>query len=81
MATKSLGKSVKLTTDKKTGKTKLSRVHSYDASKARKIAKGKTKRAVSPAKARTVRKSEAISFQYADATGRKPKTVTAKRAA
>jgi hypothetical protein len=40
MPTKSLGKFVKLTTDK-TGKTKLSRVHAYDASKKRRIAKSK----------------------------------------
>lgn len=40
MPTKSLGKSVKLKTDK-TGKTKIERVHSYDASKKRRIAKSK----------------------------------------
>jgi hypothetical protein len=39
MSTKSIGK-VKLTTDA-TGKTKLSRVHAYDASKKRRIAKSK----------------------------------------
>jgi hypothetical protein len=35
----------------KTGKTKLARVHTYDASKTRKIAKSKAKRVVSPARA------------------------------
>lgn len=49
MTTKTVGK-VKLKTDAK-GKTKLERVHTYDASKARKIAKAKTKRVVAPARA------------------------------
>ena len=49
MATKSVGK-VKLKTDAK-GKTRLTRVHTYDASKSRKIAKSKTKRVVAPARA------------------------------
>jgi hypothetical protein len=40
MPTKSLGKSVKIKTDK-AGKVKLERVHSYDASKKRRIAKSK----------------------------------------
>ena len=40
MPTKSLGKTVKLKTDA-TGKTKLERVHAYDASKKRRIAKSK----------------------------------------
>lgn len=44
MTSKTVGK-VKLKTDAK-GKTKLTRVHTYDASKARKIAKAKTKRVV-----------------------------------
>lgn len=39
MPTKSIGK-VKLKTDK-TGKVKLERVHAYDASKKRRIAKSK----------------------------------------
>ena len=39
MSTKTIGK-VKLTTDA-TGKTKLTRVHAYDASKQRRIAKSK----------------------------------------
>lgn len=42
---------MKTKTDPKTGKTKLTRVHTYDASKTRKIAKSKTKRVVSPARA------------------------------
>jgi len=36
-----LKKTVKLITDKVTGKVKLSRVHAYDASKKRRIAKSK----------------------------------------
>ena len=85
-----LKKTVRVNTDTKTGKTKLTRVHAYDASNARKVAKSRTKRTVSPAKARIVSvgapastggaKSN-ISFQYTDATGRKPKTVKATRAA
>ena len=46
-----LKKTVKLKTDKTTGKTKLTRVHAYDASAKRKIAKAKTKRVVTPARA------------------------------
>lgn len=42
---------MKTKTDPKTGKTKLTRVHTYDASKTRKIAKSKAKRVVSPARA------------------------------
>lgn len=81
MTTKSIGK-VKITTDKKSGKTKLSRVHSYDASKRRKIAKGKSKRVASRAKAASVpKKRETVSFQHTDLTGRKPKIVKATRAA
>lgn len=34
-----LKKTVKVTTDKTTGKTKIERVHAYDASKQRRIAK------------------------------------------
>lgn len=49
MTSKTVGK-MKLATDAK-GKTKLTRVHTYDASKARKIAKAKTKRVVAPARA------------------------------
>jgi len=45
-----LKKTVKLKTDAK-GKTKVARVHTYDASKSRKIAKSKTKRVVTPARA------------------------------
>ncbi len=40
-----LKKTVTVKTDKKTGKKTVTRVHTYDASKARKIAKAKTKRA------------------------------------
>lgn len=36
-----LKKTVKLTTDKATGKPKIERVHAYDASKKRRIAKSK----------------------------------------
>jgi len=43
MPSKSIGK-MKLTTDKETGRTKLTRVHAYDASKQRRIAKSKTVR-------------------------------------
>jgi hypothetical protein len=43
-----LKKTVKLTTDKATGKTKLSRVHAYDASKKRRIAKSKKVRVKRP---------------------------------
>ena len=50
MTSKTVGK-MKSKTDPKTGKTKLTRVHTYDASKTRKIAKSKTKRVVSPARA------------------------------
>jgi len=46
-----LKKSVTVKTDKKTGKTKVARVHTYDASAKRKIAKSKTKRVVTPARA------------------------------
>ena len=46
MATKSIGK-VRLKTDS-TGKTKLSRVHAYDASKKRHIAKSKKVRVKRP---------------------------------
>lgn len=49
MTSKTVGK-VKLATDAK-GKTKLTRVHTYDASAKRKIAKAKTKRVVAPARA------------------------------
>ena len=52
MTTKTVGK-VKLT--EKEGKVKLTRVRSFDASKRRKIAKSKTKRVASPAKARAAR--------------------------
>lgn len=44
MTSKTVGK-VKLATDAK-GKTKLTRVHTYDASAKRKIAKAKSKRVV-----------------------------------
>lgn len=50
MTTKTVGK-VKLKTDAK-GKTTIARVHSYDASKTRKIAKSKKRTVVKPAKAR-----------------------------
>lgn len=53
MTTKTVGK-VKLKTDAK-GKTTLARVHSYNASKARKVAKSKTKRVVAPARAQAAR--------------------------
>ena len=53
MSTKTIGK-VKLKTDKATGKTKLERVHTYDASKTRKIRKSKTQKATTPARAATV---------------------------
>lgn len=46
-----LKKTVKTKTDKTTGKTTLERVHTYDASAKRKIAKSKTKRVVTPARA------------------------------
>lgn len=54
MTSKTIGK-VKTKTDAKTGKTTLERVHTYDASKARKIAKSKTKRVVAPARAKAGR--------------------------
>ena len=50
-----LKKTVKIDTDKKTGKTKVSRVHSYDASKTRRVAKSKKRSVVKPAKARAAR--------------------------
>jgi len=55
-----LKKSVKTKTDANTGRTKLERVHTYDASKTRQIAKKKkakddTGRVVSKAKARAAR--------------------------
>lgn len=50
MPTKTIGKG-KTKTDPKTGKTKLERVHTYDASKSRKIAKSKTRKVVTPARA------------------------------
>lgn len=53
MTTKTVGK-VKLKTDAK-GKTTLARVHSYDASKTRRIAKSKKRSVVSKAKARAAR--------------------------
>lgn len=46
---------VKLKTDKTTGKTKLTRVHAYDASKARKVVKAKKRTVVSPARAKAAR--------------------------
>lgn len=49
-----LKKTVTVKTDKKTGKTKVARVHTYDASKTRKIAKSKTEKVTSPARAATV---------------------------
>lgn len=52
MTTKTIGK-VKI--EEKDGKTTLKRVHSYDASKRRKIAKSKSKRVVAPAKARAAK--------------------------
>ena len=52
MATKTVGK-MKVT--EKDGKVKLTRVRKFDASKARRIAKSKTKRVTSPARARAVR--------------------------
>lgn len=52
MTTKTVGK-VKLT--EKDGKVKLTRVRRFDASKARRVAKSKTKRVVAPAKARAAR--------------------------
>jgi len=54
VTSKTIGK-VKTKTDAKTGKTTLERVHTYDASKARKIAKSKTKRVVAPARAKAGR--------------------------
>lgn len=42
---------MKTKTDPKTGKTKLTRVHTYDASAKRKIAKSKSRKFVSPARA------------------------------
>ena len=54
MTSKTIGK-VKTVVDLKTGKTTLARVHTYDASKARKIAKSKTKRVVTPARAKAAR--------------------------
>ncbi|MEY4641105.1 MAG: hypothetical protein RLZZ227_1099 [Pseudomonadota bacterium] len=47
MPTKSLGKSVKLKTDA-SGKTKIERVHAYDASKKIRIAKSKKVRVKRP---------------------------------
>ena len=49
-----LKKTVKLKTDK-AGKTTLARVHTYDASKARKIVKSKQKRVVAPTRAKAAR--------------------------
>lgn len=46
-----LKKTVTVKTDKKTGKKTVARVHTYDASAKRKIAKSKAKRVVSPARA------------------------------
>ena len=53
MMASNLKKTVKVT--EKDGKVKLTRVRKFDASKARRIAKSKTKRVVAPAKARAVR--------------------------
>ena len=50
-----LKKSVKLKTDKTTGKAKLERVHAFDASKARKVIKSKKQTIVSPARAKAAR--------------------------
>lgn len=50
MTSKTVGK-MKSKTDPKTGRTKLTRVHTYDASAKRKIAKSKARKVVSPARA------------------------------
>lgn len=52
MATKTVGK---MKVETKDGKVKLTRVRKFDASKARRIAKSKSKRVVTPAKARAAR--------------------------
>ena len=46
-----LKKTVKPKTDAKTGRTKLERVHTYDVSAKRKIAKSKKRTVVAPARA------------------------------
>jgi hypothetical protein len=51
--TKTVGK-VSLKTDPATGRTKLKRVHTYDASQARRVVKSKTKRVVPRTKARAM---------------------------
>lgn len=56
MTSKTVGK-VKLTTDA-SGKVKLARVHSFDASKKRRVAKSKKQRVVAPAKAGMKAKTE-----------------------
>lgn len=52
MATKTVGR---MKVVEKDGKVKLTHVRKFDASKTRRIAKSKTKRATSPAKARAAR--------------------------
>ena len=54
MTSKTIGK-VKLKTDKTTGRTKVARVHTYDASAKRKIVKSKARKVVTPARAKAAR--------------------------